>query len=233
MRKIDKQNTLATKFAQAKKPTHYNSTDFRYYLDVLMMLLWCQDGLCAYTEKRVLDLSQTEIAQLFEAGEYHLKEGNKKVKPTDIFCDLEHFNSILKDAQGWDWDNLFAVDDSVNRNIKRKEEPKLIEKCLSKNWDFNEVMHLLKPDGINYIWDKYLTYNPKTHLFEVNENVEDDILADQISAVMKVLGLNCEPIKRERIKALERGLNELKEGKTPQIDEFPTAFHFCKQILNI
>jgi hypothetical protein len=198
-----------------------------------MMLLNCQDGLCAYTEKRVLHLSQTEMAQLFENGEYHLKEGNKKVKPTDIFCDLEHFNSILKEAQGWDWDNLFAVDDSVNRNVKRKEEPKLIERCLSENWNFNEVMALLKPDLPHYSWSQYLDYEPKRHIFVVSEQVEDDTLAEQISAVIKVLGLNCEPIRRERIKALEKWLSELRENKTPQVDEYVTAFEFCRQILNL
>lgn len=231
MKKIDKINTLATKFEKADKPTTYNSSNYPYYVDVFLALLYCQQGLCAYSEKRLLDMPQDDIAKLFKNGEV-VKNGKKKEKPAVIFGDIEHFNSVLKKENGWDWDNLFIALDSINQKVKKLEEPILQKKCMEKKWDFKEVMELLKPDMPDYQWDTYLYYDSEEHEFRAKDEL-DDVLVDKIESILLVLGINCAPIKRERIVQVERWLSELKEGKTPQVDEFPTAFEFCKRILNI
>ena len=58
MRKIDKTKILSTEykkweehFEKNNEPhSKYNSIDNKYYNDVVMNLLFCQKGLCAYTE---------------------------------------------------------------------------------------------------------------------------------------------------------------------------------------
>ncbi len=55
MRKIDKTQILATEYQlwikQLKGQTHPKySSSHKYYKDVLISLLYCQQGLCAYTE---------------------------------------------------------------------------------------------------------------------------------------------------------------------------------------
>lgn len=230
MRKINKENTLAKVFESARQPTEYNSTGFKFYYDVYFSLLYCQEGLCAYTEKRLLFRTQEEIEQVFENGRYAHKINNKKVKFVEVFGDIEHFNQTLKNTQGWDWDNLLVVYSPVNRDIKRQTEPKFREKCAEKKWLFEEVMQLLKPDKSDYQWDTYLEYNISKHRFVAKTNLEDE-LADKIEGILKVLGINCEPIRQERIEKIETWLNLIKKGENPVISQFPTAFTFCLQIL--
>ncbi len=231
MRKINKINTLATVFATAIQPQKYNSTNFEFYYDVYFSLLYCQEGLCAYTEKRLLFKTQEEIEQVFENGEYSYKIEDKKIKFTEVFGDLEHFNQTLKETQPWAWDNLFVVYSAVNQNIKRIEEPKFRKKCLKEKWNFTETMLLLKPDLHDYQWDKYLEYNSADHIFVAKIDLEED-LAEKIESVLKVLGINCEPIRQERIAKIETWLSLIKKGENPVPNEFPTAFEFCLQILN-
>lgn len=230
MRKIDKTNHIATVFQNAVKPTEYKNGTFlyNYHKDVLVSLLYCQNGLCAYTEKRLLSRTQEEMQNLFINGEYSLtnEEGNK-IKPDEVFADIEHYRGHLKKTNGWDWDNLFAVCDSVNRNIKRVEEPKFEKKCQEKGWNFDDLMLLLKPDGEGYEMDKFLEYDKDSHKFTARLDLENK-LAEQIESILVVLGINCAPIRNERISRIETWLLLIKKGETPLINEFPTAFEFCR-----
>jgi hypothetical protein len=234
MRKIDKTNTLATAFANATKPDDYDNRTFKneYYHDVLMGLLYYQKGLCAYTEKRLLSKTQQEIEAFFANGKYQLKNSDDKfAKPCDIFADIEHFDSQIKKTNGWSWDNLFAVSDSVNRNIKRLKEPKFAKKCKQKGWESSNVMALLKPDKSDYQWNTYLEYNSSDHIFVAKADLDEE-LAEQIEAVLLVLGINCTPIREERVEWIETWLKEIKKGDNPVIKQFPTAFEFCKNLMN-
>jgi hypothetical protein len=231
MRKIDKTNQIATAFQNSVKPNQYEGGTFsnRYHKDVLASLLYCQEGLCAYTEKRLLHKSQEEMSNLFVNGEYQLKdEKGNKIKPDEVFADIEHYRGHLKKTNGWDWDNLFAVYDPVNRNIKRVEEPKFEKKCQEKGWDFDSLMLMLKPDNIDYEVDRFLEYDIETHKFTARLDL-DDVLAEQIEHILMVLGINCAPIKNERIDKIETWLNKIKQGEKPTISEFPTAFEFCRR----
>jgi hypothetical protein len=68
MQKIDKSKKVATayhtwlKSLKNKKQPPYSAT-FRFYKDVLMNLLICQNGLCAYTEMSLLSEADLKKAQ--------------------------------------------------------------------------------------------------------------------------------------------------------------------------
>ena len=105
MRKIDK-STILSKVYKAweqdlenKQKHHpaYNSSKFSFYKDIVMNLYYCQNGLCAYTEKAIL-LSGLEAENWSEEGKY---EG----EIPSHYGELEHFDESLKDTQAYrDWE---------------------------------------------------------------------------------------------------------------------------------
>jgi len=187
------------------------SKDKKYYHDVLHNLLFCQDGLCAYTEKRIIAGEEIEeIANAFAGGR------NTMEKP-EISVNIDHFDSDLKDKQGWDWNNLFAVDPRVNMEVKRVMEP-----IARTRFDFEEYM-FLKPDSESYSPFKFLEYDSKEHIFFPSSEIDDDV-AEKVDIVLDFLGINYGTVKRERGQYLD---DQILLNHQP--DQYLTAYQMMMQ----
>jgi hypothetical protein len=209
MRKLNKIIRLSTKFNDwyLKNKTHkYNSTSNRFYYDILYELLIVQDGLCAYTEYRLIEDKLLEkIKNGFKVGKFSI----------DFFpqipAQIEHFSKKKKQTSAWDWDNLFAVFNDVN---------------LQKNHLENQfgIDDILKPDTLNYDPFEYLMYDSALHIFFPHSKLKKTIY-DRVFNMIIVLGLNNDFIKMQR----REYLNSIKAiqyftDKTQSVDQFFTAY---------
>jgi hypothetical protein len=120
MRKIDKTCHLSTTYFKwqkellAGKHPPYDSSNNKYYTDVITLLLHCQKGLCAYTEQYLCQ------PQCYEDG--HWKDGCYKSDKPEFKGQLEHFNPELKKTDAWQWDNFFLADTDVNTKVKGQKK---------------------------------------------------------------------------------------------------------------
>jgi hypothetical protein len=214
MKKIDKSKILATQYhtwlkkLKKEDEIHYDTSKYRtaHYLDVLLNLIIIQDGLCAYTEFRLVD--QDKIPQLkaaFVAGKY------TSTKPESSF-EIEHFNSALKSIKGWEWSNLFAVYDSINTKVKRIQESKL------------GINNILKPDTKQYDPNKYLDYDIDLHIFFPAEHISK---AEQKNVIdmIQVLGLNWGQIKMKREEFIKQQIFKREHNTPTNIHQFITAYN--------
>ncbi len=206
MRKLDKQLKLATEFKKwyADNKIHaYNSSNDKYYYDVLYELLIIQEGLCAYTEYRLIDENLlSELKTGFVNGKYSIN-----LKP-NVPAHLEHFDSSLKESNGWDWSNFFAVFSAVNTK---------------KGTLKTDV--ILKPDSKNYNPELYLAYDNDLHFFYANLELDKPI-QDKVNAMITILGLNNDFIKMKR----EDYLNDISTleyytSLKQTINQFHTAYN--------
>jgi len=178
----------------------------KFYDDVLAELLICQDGLCAYTERELL--TKEEVKDL----------ENKFIQNTNRVCkerenvNIEHFDYNLRKTDGWNWDNLFAVDAMINKYKATKPT--------------NQIM---KPDLQNYIPDLLLDYDCENHKFFAHTNLDAET-AEQVEIMIITLGLNHRVIKNERKSYINCQLFNLKEIREHQ---YPTALKICKSRLRI
>src|SRR5687767_5874446 len=109
MRRIDKSKKLAIAYFSwidefvRKKQQHpkYNSSH-RFYKDILVNLLHCQGGVCAYTEILITEEKRCAGDKFDSAGKYI--SGNKT--ESGFSAQLDHFDSDLKMNQGWGWENF-------------------------------------------------------------------------------------------------------------------------------
>jgi hypothetical protein len=208
MRELDKKITLATAFEtwynqDSARP--YHSSRYPYY-DVLYELLIIQDGLCAYTELRLIDPENLEkLKNGFVDGKY-----TADYKP-DVPAQIEHFSKARKITCGWDFNNLFGVYDRVN----------LLKNHLENKYGADEI---LKPDSENYSSQKYLMYDKEEHIFFPNINL-DRISHQKVSNMIIVLGLNNDYIKMTRKNYIEmiKALEEYSEVKQT-VTQFHTAY---------
>lgn len=204
MKKLSKKLSLAAEFKKwydKNKAYEYDSTKNDFYYDVLYELLIIQDGLCAYTEYRLIDEKILEkIKKGFVNGKYTLA-----VKP-DLSADLEHFDSDHKKISAWDWSNLFAVYGKVNS----KKGTKPVDK-------------ILKPDLNDYSPEKFLLYDSSAHMFYANSKLPSEKRI-KVNKMILVLGLNHDHIKMKRkdYLSLIKTIEEYK-GKQP-INQFHTAY---------
>jgi hypothetical protein len=207
MRKIDKQCHLSTVYKTwessltADHPTYSHSTTKRlHYNSIVMQLLFNQDGLCAFTEERICPKNDKTYS------DNNWADGIYNIDKPDISGDLEHFNSSLKEKQGWLWDNFFVVSSFINRKKGTKE-----------------VDSILKPDDINYEASKMLDYNPTTNFFTPHTELTDTE-KDRVQKMIDTLEINNGLIVDKR----ERFLNKIfllsDFGVDLDIDEFPTAY---------
>jgi hypothetical protein len=153
MRKIDKSKILSTKYKEwvekldkEQKKHPVPKTKDRYFYDVVMNLLHCQKGVCAYTE-RFLCKAELLTEDKWENGRYARKKPKR-------FGHLEHFNPNLKDEKGYEWDNLFVACSDVN--VLKGEE---------------DVDDILKPDSPDYDPMELLDYDIDTHFFVANTGI--------------------------------------------------------------
>ena len=198
MRKIDKSIILSKNYKTwlenlGKEHPKYNSSNNKYYNDIKMSLLYCQNGLCAYTEEALCDI------ELIKVENWDDEKYITDLSSQDLICgDLDHFDERLKDKQAWLWSNLFFVQGDINRKVKR-DKP---------------IKNILKPDANEYDEFKYLQFHHKTNEFIANVNLSQ-AEKDEVNHMIDVLGLNRVKFKRKRQilrirKAFEHGL-ELEE----------------------
>lgn len=114
MRKIDKSNILSTEYKKwldeelnTKNKKHPTNSRHKYRQDVMMNLLHCQKGVCAYTEKFLCDPE--------DISKDNWQEGRYRSKDRKYYGELEHFDPELKKDKFWEWGNLFVVHETVNR----------------------------------------------------------------------------------------------------------------------
>jgi hypothetical protein len=217
MRKINKTTILSTAYknweeALVARP-EYDSSKNKYYYDVVMNLFHCQQGLCAYTEQ-LLCIEGFYDAKNWKKGVYQ-KPDNWSVKGQ-----LEHFDATKKQKQEWLWDNFFMADTDVNTKIKRN----------------NSVHEILKFDRPDYDEFQLLEYNSNEHIFIANTEL-DESDQEKINEMLFILGVNHEPVRTVRAEYLEIKLRsillELDTWEDIKINQFPTAFEFCKrEIMN-
>ncbi len=215
MRKIDKTFILSVKyktweeeFEDNQSPHKKYSPSDKFYYDVAMNLLLCQNGLCAYTEVQLCPGEDLTINNWVD-GRYNFT--TKKFNG-----ELDHFDESLKskknDQNGikdWLWDNLFMVDSDTNLRKGTKA-----------------VDPILKPDGINYDEFALLDYNFDTHQYAANLDKSEDEITRIDRMINEVLGINFPNLVDKRrvliTKAMEYGTFDFE-------NEFPTAFEFYKR----
>jgi hypothetical protein len=216
MRKIDKSVILSKEYhnwlkrLKTSHPKFSDSTTRRkHYLDVVMSLYFCQQGLCAYTEKDIFSDNHTLFLEIsWDAGKYSLK------MPKHI-GEVEHFDSEKKKEQAWEWDNLFMVLGKANTEKSIKE-----------------IDERLKPDNHNYDPFTLLEYDVAKHIFIPNK-VTFKTIEEQMIITQSILNLGINFVQGERIRFIKRILKQIELGVETwgsiEVREYPTAFEFYKQ----
>jgi len=213
MQKIDKSTILSKGFEdwhnllELDRHPNYNSSSNTHYWDIKMSLLYCQGGLCAYTEQKLCDISWIEKVN------WNNKKYNKLLSREDKNCiqgDLEHFDESLKKNNGWSWDNFFVVSAHANRCIKGRKP----------------VKDILKPDSLGYEAEKYLVFNIDVGVFAPNPTLSDNDKKD-VESMIETLGINC--IYSQRKDRLLEWLERIDLGLEVVPNEYITAW---KMILN-
>ena len=180
MKKIDKSKILSDeylKWMEALKEDHPKySSSHKYIRDIKMNLLYCQNGLCAYTEEQLCDLKLLEDS-CWKDGRY-----TKSLENEDLVNgDLEHFDCTLKENKAYLWDNLFMANSNINCRIKGKKP----------------INPILKPDFKDYDPIKYLQFDDKINKFLPNVNLSEQEKMDVIEMI-ETLGINKNAFKRAK-----------------------------------
>ena len=185
MKKIDKSKILSEEYFKWMKelkehPKYPNSR--KYIKDIKMNLLYCQDGLCAYTEEQLCDLELLKDS-CWKDGRY-----TKSLEDEDLVNgDLEHFDCTLKEKQAYLWDNLFMANSNINCRVKGTKP----------------INPILKPDAKNYDPFKYLQFDDKINKFIPNINLSEEEKVD-VMEMIETLGINKNAFKRaKQIKELK------------------------------
>jgi len=214
MRKIDKSQILSKEYEtwleelKGKEHPKYSSKH-KYYFDIKMSLLYCQKGLCAYSEK---ELCNPKFITLENWNEDRYKRELSREEKGSIKGDLEHFDESLKSKKAWLWENLFIVDTHINCRIKGQKS----------------IKSILKPDSPNYDPYKYLDFDFETGRFIPNMSLSQQEIED-VLYMITTLGLNC--YASERKKQLENFI-ELKElGSKRKPHEYITAWKMTLKLL--
>lgn len=205
MRKIDKTRILSTQYKKwldrknQDKTKKHPAKNRYYYNDVVMNLLHCQKGVCAYTEMLVCN-PELLTEDKWENGRY-------KSQKVERLGSLEHFDPLLKEDKYWEWDNLLVI--SLDINVKKQDK---------------EVDDILKPDTPQYDPFKLLEYNAQTHLFIPHRDIEDNSIRERIKKMIKVLHINHDTVCYKRKTFFYRLAWEDKVDMLPVIDHFFTAY---------
>lgn len=209
MRKIDKAKILSTqykKWVDRLNRDHVKHPENRtYYNDVMMNLLHCQKGVCAYTE---MIICNPELL-----NEENWENGRYKSQKVDRLGSLEHFDPKLKKDKYWEWDNLFAI--SLDINVKKGAK---------------EVDDILKPDSPQYDPFKLLEYNSRTHLFGPHRGIEDKDLRKRIKRMIKVLHVNHDTVRYHRETFFNRIAWHGNVSRQTEIDRFFTAYQMVTAV---
>lgn len=206
MRKIDKTKILSTQYkkwlVRLNRDRIIHPAQNRYYNDVMMNLLHCQKGVCAYTEMIICNPKLLD--------EENWQNGSYISKNVERMGSLEHFDPHLKKDKYWDWDNLFVI--SFDINVKKGAQ---------------EVDDILKPDSPQYDPFKLLEYNTHTHIFTPHRDIEEEDLRERIKRMLKVLQINHNTVCYYR-KTFFYRISWLDKVKIqPKIDCFFTAYQMA------
>jgi hypothetical protein len=179
MRRIDKTRILSTTYKEWLDRLDRENLDHpvneTYRLDVVMNLLYCQGGVCAYTEMRLCP------PDLLDGQKWVNGRFKEKIGKIDKFGSLDHFDPRLKKKKFWNWENLFMVFTDIN--------PKKGAQAVDE---------ILKPDLPGYDPFKLLAYSDTTHMFAPSPEVEDETLRQRIDRMIDVLQINHGQIRYER-----------------------------------
>lgn len=206
MRKIDKSCHLSTEYKiweenlSIPHSPKYRA-DRKYYLDIVMQLFNCQDGLCAFTEQRLCAKKEYE-SSLWEKGRY--KNGNKERPP--FKGELDHVDHNRKKEEAWAWDNFLMIDSDVNKKVKGEKD----------------IDYILIPDQEDYDVNRLLIYNTKTNRFEPHPELTNEE-TERIDNMLKILGINWGPVIAQRTMYLRHYFKLSEFDSTIEIEQFPTA----------
>lgn len=190
----------------------YNSSNNKYYYDVVMNLLHCQRGVCAYTEIILCDENYYHL-ECWQNGKYQIS------KPAFIGA-LDHFDPSLKKDKGWLWENLFIVQKDINDKYKRNKP----------------VDDILKPDSTSYNPSTLLEYDEQLHIFIANTDL-DESLQKRINDMIDTLGINHPSITKIRKNHLRQIIAKIQNGignwsqEESENEQFFTAFEMCRRKL--
>jgi hypothetical protein len=210
MKRIDKTKIFSTRYKKwldqlnRDKLIHPNQSK-TYYNDVMMNLLYCQKGVCAYTEMIICN------PELLKKENW--KNGRYKSEKVERFGSLDHFDPQLKKEKFWEWNNLFAV--SLDINVKKGDQ---------------EVDDILKPDSPHYDPYKLLEYNTQTHRFLPHRDIDDKDLINRIKRMLKVLQVNHDTVCYHRKTFFNRIAWHGKVDRHPGIDCFFTAYQMAMSV---
>jgi hypothetical protein len=224
MKKINKKQQLSTVYKkwendlEEKNTPHpkYNSSQGEYYIDIVMDLLRCQNGLCAYTEVQLCP-PQYLTEDKWVDGRY-----KEHIEGKVHNGQLEHFDERLKwkeksknadtdviyQKKDWLWSNLFLVDTDTNNRKSTKS-----------------IDDILKPDLDNYDPFKLFDYSSFTHMFTPNTDLPKSE-QDRIRTMIDVLGINFTNVVDKRRQVVTRTVKYPLENEM----EFPTAVEFYKKM---
>ncbi len=209
MRKIDKTKILSGQYKdwvdKLDRDNVEHPHDSRtYYYDVVMNLLYCQKGVCAYTEMFLCNPA------LFSENKW--KNGKYQLKSPECFGELDHFDPGLKKEKYWEWKNLFVIASRIN---KRKGA--------------QEVDDVLKPDSSHYDPMELLEYNDRFHIFIPHTGIKDEARRKNIQRMIEVLQLNYDLVSRERRRFLKEAFKFRQMGQPFEIDRFFTAYQMAAE----
>lgn len=194
--------------AEGKDCTNYYS-NHKYCKDIKANLLLIQQGLCAYTEIELDDISRFKEDDWVD-GVY---VGNCEFEGS-----LDHFDSSLKKKgyKSWLWENFFLVHPKIN-NVKND----------------TDILALMKPDEEGYDPTNFLDYDSDLHIFTVSEKITEETQRKAVQSMIDNCSLlNYGFIARKRKKYLDNALANYFLGRqtldTITVDQFNTAFMFIR-----
>lgn len=208
MQKIDKNEILSKNYKEwvaslgEVHPKYDSSFKKDYYTDIKMSLLFCQKGLCAYSEKslckdKYLDKNNWDTKYKIELT----KEDKSAIRG-----DLEHFDESLKPTKAFLWNNLFVVDTHINCRIKGTKA----------------IKNILKPDNPNYDPADYLDFDLETGMFSPLVSLSKEDIED-VKYMISILGLNCYQDDRKEYLELFKELKEFNSKTEPR--QYLTAWN--------
>ncbi len=218
MRKIDKTVVLSIKYKQwveklSKMKKRHPLRSERYYTDVIMNLLHCQKGVCAYTEMLICNPKRV--------AKSNWKHGRYIKKKVEQLGSLDHFDPKFKKKTYWDWDNLFFVHSKINviKNAKDIE-------C-----------HDMKPDVADYDPFKFLKYSFGTNLFAPLSGSDVKCETESIDKMIDILQLNHDTVVYERETFLAKykvldveHLEALHTGQFAQLRECESKTNYSDEV---
>lgn len=225
MRKIDKSKILSSIYFNWQNDLEINNTNHpkydnktiknKYYTDILANLYFCQNGLCAYTEKFLVDKNRFKEENWLD-GKFNNSFERKG--------ELDHYNPKLKPTKAWLWDNFFMIDSDIN--------------LFKSNRD---TLDILKPDSVHYNPEYYLEYDVNNHMFfpnSANFEYNSKEFNEVNFQINNVLLLNHDFIKDERRIYLNPFFKKIKDKiKTSEeikskLYQYFTAFDFSINQIN-